>query len=99
MCQFSLPIFLFSMLWIMLFSCLIISFEIEDFVAGKVPATSETQTAPPPATPSLDPKLQKYAKMLKMHIPKHAVINKMRQDGVEEERFQDVRSCYLSVSK
>ena len=29
--------------------------------------------------------------MLKMHIPKHAVINKMRKDGIDEDRFEEVQ--------
>jgi hypothetical protein len=38
----------------------------------------------------LAPELEKYMKMMKMHIPPHAVKNKMRQDGLEEERMQEV---------
>ena len=48
---------------------------------------SVASAAPPPATappaPSGDPRLAKYERMLKMHLPRGAVEQKMRADGVD----------------
>merc|ERR1719499_1841694 len=62
--------------------------EVEDFIAGKVAAPPPQKA--PPALPTIDPKLNKYVKMLKMHIPKQAVMNKMTQDGIEKSKIQEV---------
>merc|ERR1712048_43335 len=45
--------------------------EIQDFLDGK----AKPVAAPPkaaPVVPAIDPKLEKYVKMLKMKIPEHA---------------------------
>ena len=56
---------------------------------GKV---SVAKTAPAPATvaPSLDPTLEKYVKMLKMRVPKPAVMNKMKRDKIDPARMSEV---------
>merc|ERR1712062_812851 len=64
--------------------------EVEDFMAGK-PAKRSPSSQPVEA-PKLDPKLEKYKKMVKMHIPKHAVENKMRQDGIDPSRYEEIEA-------
>ena len=50
-----------------------------DGASAAAPAAPEA----PPAAPSGDPRLAKYERMLKMHLPRGAVEQKMRVDGLD----------------
>ena len=59
---------------------------------GKPPKAAAQPAAAAPAEPFLADELKKYLKMMKMHIPNHAIENKMRQDGIDVSRMEEVSS-------
>ena len=51
------------------------------------------------AGPKLDPALEKYAKMLKMRVPKPAVMNKMKKDKIDPARINEVSKSLRDIFK
>ena len=57
-------------------------------LTGELPPPPSGGAAPAAASPTPNDGLDKYRKMIKMNIPKAAVVNKMKQSGVDKAIIQ-----------